>query len=101
MTILLYVLGGLFLLIVAYGILLFVVFQRSKRPQHCRNCNEDTLLYVGFFTEPFGEESEEDFIPRAYYRCEKCQLTAKLEQGEWYDVPAEEVQQAVDSISES
>lgn len=101
MMILMYVLGGLFLLVVAYGVLLFIVFQRSKLPQHCRNCNEKTLNYVGFFSEPCNGESEEDFIPRAYYRCEKCRLNAKLERGEWYDVPAEEVQQAIDSESDS
>ena len=101
MNILVYVLGGLLFLAAAYCVFVFVALQRSKRPQHCRNCDDDTLEYIGFFTEPFNGQSQEDFIPRAYYRCKQCQLTVKLERGDWYDVPGEEVQQAADSAAES
>ena len=100
MNIVMYLLGGLLLLVAAYCVVVFIALQRSKRPQHCRNCDEDTLEYIGFFTEPFDGQSQESFSPRAYYRCNQCQLTAKLERGEWYDVPSEEVQQAADSAAE-
>ena len=58
------------------------------------------LCTSGFFTEPFDGQSQENFIPRAYYRCNQCQLTAKLERGEWYDVPGEEVQQAAGNAAD-
>ncbi len=95
MKILMYILGGLLVFVAAYLVLVVAALQRSKRPQYCRNCDEDSLLCLGFFTEPFDGEGPGDFVPRAYYRCDQCQLTAKLERGEWHDVPMEEVERAV------
>ena len=58
MNILVYVLGGLLLLAAAYCFFAFVTLQRSKRPHHCRNCDDDTLEYIGFSAEPFNGQSQ-------------------------------------------
>jgi hypothetical protein len=88
----LYVIGGLIGFYVL--IVLPLVFLYSAMfPQDCRACNQRTLKCLKFVTKEPGLPKRADFIPRAYYECQECRATFKLEHGDWSPVKKNEVEQ--------